>query len=298
MKKILIIGSKGFIGSHAYQYFSEKTGYESWACDVVVDYVDDHYFLVDSSNSDYNELFESHTFDVCINCSGAASVADSLLHPLRDFTLNVFNVCKLLDAMRKHALGCKFINISSAAVYGNPSTLPVCSHDATKPVSPYGQHKLHSEQLCKQYHAYFGLQTLSLRVFSAYGPGLKKQLFWDLYQKSKHTESVSIYGSGNESRDFIYIDDIIQAIDLAIVHADFTGSCVNVANGEEVYIKDAANIFLGSLEKNFVFEGNIKKGDPVNWVANINDITSWGYKRKINLKEGLEKYIEWASESG
>ncbi|HEU4610026.1 MAG TPA: NAD-dependent epimerase/dehydratase family protein, partial [Chitinophagaceae bacterium] len=82
--KILIIGSKGFIGSHVLQYFSAKEGIICWGCDVVVDYVAERYILLDSTNSDFNEILEEHVFDVCINCSGAASVPDSLQHPFRD----------------------------------------------------------------------------------------------------------------------------------------------------------------------------------------------------------------------
>jgi UDP-glucose 4-epimerase len=296
--KILIIGSKGFIGSHAYQHFSELKDYECWGCDVVVDYVDDHYFLVDSFNSYFNDVFEKASFDVCINCSGAASVPDSLNYPLRDFNLNVSNVCKLLEAIRRYAPHCRFINLSSAAVYGNPSTLPVNTRATPHPLSPYGWHKLFSEQLCEEYYTFFGLPTLSLRIFSAFGPGLKKQLFWDLYHKAKELEIVEIYGSGNESRDFIYIDDIIQVIEMAIEHGNFNGSCVNVANGEEVYIKDAADTFLNYLGKKYRFKGEIKKGDPVNWVADISEIKSWGYKSKIRFSAGLLKYIEWAREFG
>lgn len=298
MKKVLIIGSKGFIGTHAYKYFSNSPGYVSWGCDVVVEYVDDHYFLIDASNSDFNEIFDTVSFDICINCSGAASVPDSLIHPFRDFTLNVFTVGKILEAMRKHSPACKFINLSSAAVYGNPQVLPVTTKSEIQPVSPYGFHKLYSEHLCKEYHSFFSLQTLSLRVFSVYGPGLKKQLFWDWYQKSLNNQAVDIYGTGSESRDFIYIDDLLQVISLAIQRGTFNGAAVNVANGNEVYIRDAAAFYLGYLNKKYVFKGEVKKGDPLNWVADITDITGWGYKNEIMLEEGLKRYIEWVKEFG
>src|SRR5687767_6850549 len=146
--KILIVGSKGFIGEHAYKFFSAQNQYETWGCDVVVDYNAPRYFLLDSTNSDFSELFEAVVFDVCINCSGAASVPDSLKFPLRDFTLNTFNVIKMLDAIRKYRPTCKFVNLSSAAVYGNPSSLPVGENSLPMPVSPYGLHKLQAEQLC------------------------------------------------------------------------------------------------------------------------------------------------------
>ena len=294
--KILIIGSKGFIGSHTYHHFSTLPEIETWGCDVVVDYIDDHYFLLDSTNSDFNELFEQGRFDVCINCSGAASVPDSLVHPLRDFTLNVFTVGKILDAIRRYAPLCKYIHLSSAAVYGNPSVLPVNVLSTPHPLSPYGWHKLYSEQLCREYHGFFGVQTLCFRIFSAYGPGLKKQLFWDLYQKSKLAETVKIYGTGNESRDFIHVGDLVQVFELAIQHGAFNGEAVNVGNGIEVFLKDIAALYLGQLNTSYAFSGEIKKGDPLNWCADISAIRNWGYENKVTLSEGLNGYIAWIKE--
>lgn len=294
--KILIIGSKGFIGSRAYHHFSNLPENETWGCDVVVDYIDDHYFLLDSTNSDFNDLFEQGRFEVCINCSGAASVPDSLVHPLRDFTLNIFTVAKILDAIRRYAPLCKYIHLSSAAVYGNPSVLPVNVLSTLQPLSPYGWHKLYSEQLCREYHDFFGVQSLCLRIFSAYGSGLKKQLFWDLYQKSKLTGIVKIYGTGNESRDFIHVADLVQVFELAIQHGTFNGEALNVGNGEEVFLKDLVPLYLGLLNSRYLFSGEIKKGDPLNWCADISAIRNWGYENKITLSEGLKGYIEWIKE--
>ena len=151
--KILIIGSKGFIGSHAYRYFKEKHS-ETYSADVAVDYSDKNYFTIDSSNSDFNEIFEKISFDFCINCSGAASVPDSLVHTTRDFTLNTFNVFKILEAIKKHAPNCKFINLSSAAVYGNPKKLPITETDEISPISPYGFHKKMAEEILTEYNTF------------------------------------------------------------------------------------------------------------------------------------------------
>lgn len=291
--QILIIGSKGFIGSHAYHYFKNNATYKTWACDVVADYVDERYFTIESSNSDFNELFEKIPFDVCINCSGAASVPGSLKNPLRDFSLNTLNVIKVLEAIRRYAPNCNFINMSSAAVYGNPQTLPIQEISIINSISPYGQHKYFAEEICKEYHNFFGIKTSSLRIFSAYGPGLMKQLFWDWYQKSKDSSLVNIYGIGNESRDFIYIDDLVRVIELAINNADFNGSSVNVANGKEVFINEIASIFFDILNKKYVFTGEIINGNPINWVADISKIQKWGYHPKISIGDGIKKYIQW-----
>ena len=204
--KILVIGSKGFIGSHCVDYFSQN--HEVWGCDVVLDYNTPCYISIDSVDSDFLEIFQSHYFDVCINCSGAANVPFSLEKPFNDFKLNTLNVFKLLEAIRLHAPECKFITMSSAAVYGNPEALPIVENKKRMPVSPYGFHKVMAEMICEEYSRFWGVKTCCLRIFSAYGPRLKKQLFWDLYHKIKDQEEPTLWGTGRESRDFIYISDI------------------------------------------------------------------------------------------
>lgn len=298
MQKIIIIGSKGFIGSHAYNFFSALDDYECWGCDVAVDYTDDRYILVDSSNADFNEIFEAHTFDVCVNCSGAASVPDSLNNPLRDFSLNTFNVVKILDGIRKHSPGCRFVNLSSAAVYGDPQKLPVSEADPVLPVSPYGIHKMQAEQICQSFYTYWGVKTCSLRIFSAFGPGLKKQLFWDLYHKSVAQDTVTLFGTGDEGRDYIYIDDILQAIQLVIEKAAFTGESINVGNGCQCTIKQVAEIFYRELGWNGIvnFAGNARKGDPLNWEGDITKLTQLGYRQQHDMHSGLSKYVKWLKE--
>ena len=179
--KILIIGSKGFIGSHCVDYFAVK-GFEVFQADVNVS-LESNYYPIEQQNSDFSLPFREHQFDVCINASGSAHVGFSFENPSKDFELNVVNVQKILVAIRDYNSNCKFINFSSAAVYGNPQILPITENSKCKPLSPYGFHKLQSELLLTEYHKFFGLKTCNLRVFSAYGPRLKKQLFWDLYQK-------------------------------------------------------------------------------------------------------------------
>jgi len=295
--KILIIGSKGFIGQHLFDYLL-KMKYDVFGCDVVTDYGADNYFLIDAVNSDYNEIFSSEFFDICVNCSGAAEVFASIKHPLRDFTLNTMNVFKLLDAIRMHQPQCKFINLSSAAVYGNPQYLPIDEKHPLNPISPYGFHKLAAENVCKEFIELFGLKICSLRIFSAYGPGLKKQLFWDLHTKTKNTNQIELFGTGEESRDFIYLDDLLHVIELVIQKYDFKEPIINVANGEEIYIKDAVKQFYDnqSTNINYRFSGNTKQGDPVNWKADISKLKSLGYIQSVDFNFGIKKYNQWLKE--
>lgn len=295
MNKILIIGAKGFIGQKVLTHFRKRVATEVWGCDVVVDDNDERYMLIDAANSNYHQIFEEQRFDLCINCSGAANVPDSLKRPLRDFTLNTSNVFKILDAIRQYAPSCKFINLSSAAVYGNPERLPIQETQFLKPVSPYGQHKLIAEQICQEFYTYYQVPTCSLRIFSAYGEGLYKQLFWDLYKKAQSKDIISLFGTGDESRDFIHIDDIVQVIALVTEKGDFEGEAINVANGEEIFIKDAVLGFYQNFDAlvNHQFSGTERKGDPSNWVADISKIKALGYISKVTFLDGLKRYYKW-----
>ncbi len=289
--KILIIGSDGFIGSNVVKYFKLQ-GFNVYCADITLK-EEDNYQVINAEFPNFSKLFYQQKFDVCINASGAANVQFSYNNSALDYTLNVSNVYHILDSIRTHNPQCKFINFSSAAVYGNPESLPIKETSFTNPLSPYGWHKMQSEQVCKEFSIFFNVSTINLRVFSAFGPGLKKQLFWDLYQKSLTNQTVSIYGTGNESRDFIYISDLVRVVDLAIKNAEFKGECINVANGEEIYIKDVAQTYFELLDKSYSFSGNIKIGDPKNWVADISKIKSWGYYPQVSIKDGLHNYIKW-----
>jgi UDP-glucose 4-epimerase len=295
--KILIIGSKGFIGSHCVDYFTAK-GFEVFQADVK-DSTGKNYYKIERQNSDFSAPFQEHQFEFCINSSGSAHVGFSFENPTQDFELNVVNVQKVLVAIRDFNSSCKFINFSSAAVYGNPQYLPITENSVCKPLSPYGFHKLQSELLLTEYHNFFGLRTCSLRVFSAYGPGLKKQLFWDLYQKALANDVISLFGTGEETRDFIYIDDLMQIIDLVVQNSPFQGSIYNVASNQEITIAEAAQVFLNefSPEKKVVFNGEVKVGDPNNWLADTEILKKYGFKPQYDLSLGLKKYAEWLKES-
>ena len=299
MKKILIIGSKGFIGRKALSFFSAKENTLCFGCDVVVDYEAENYFLIHAGNSNYNSIFQKEEFDLCINCSGAASVPDSLKNPMRDFNLNTHNVFKILNAIKEFSPDCQFINLSSAAVYGNPDTLPIKESQSLNPVSPYGRHKLMSEMICQMFFDFYQLKTKSLRIFSAYGEGLKKQLFWDLHKKAKSGNEISLFGSGQESRDFIHVDDVIHIIDLFSLNGLFDGGSVNVANGKEIFIKDAVMEYFSNFQTtiDYSFSGSNRKGDPINWVADINELQQIGYKQSVDFKNGLNKFYNWVEQS-
>lgn len=298
--KILIIGAKGFLGSHLCSYYTQH-GDEVYSCDIYPDTSTKSYFCVDSKNPDYESIFKQHHFDVCINAAGAASVGASLENPQNDYLLNVTNVEKILKAIVKYNPGCKFINFSSAAVYGNPQSLPISETHLLSPISPYGKHKKESEEMLARYHAEFGISTLSLRVFSAFGPGLRKQIFWDIYTKIKNAKdgSIYLYGTGYETRDFIFVSDIVSATECLIHKAGFKGEAINVASGKETTIHQAASLFITYYSTHILlnFSGTTREGDPNNWVSDISLLKQHGFIPAVSLATGIKKYAEWLKEN-
>jgi dTDP-glucose 4,6-dehydratase/UDP-glucose 4-epimerase len=280
---LLVLGSEGFIGRNAVAHF-RSLGYKVTQADIVLKEAPD-YLLINPEAPDFGTIFLHRQFDVCINATGAANVQLSFSNPALDFSLNTANLYYLLDSMRMHSPGCKFINISSAAVYGNPTELPIKETAPLRPMSPYGFHKQYSEQICREFFVFFKLPTISIRVFSAYGEGLKKQLFWDLYKKvSQNDGLVQMYGTGSETRDFIYIKDLLHSMHCIILKADFNGGVVNVANGIESSIREVVDIFMELFpsKAQVQFIGNNKLGDPLNWKADISLLSSFGFSQNIH----------------
>lgn len=245
--------------------------------------------------SDIEAVLTSENFDLCVNASGSAVVQFSFENPEIDYELNVHNVFIILNSLRKFQPQCKFLNFSSAAVYGNPKSIPISEETETGPLSPYGWHKLASENLCCEFYQNFGLQTISLRVFSVYGPGLPKQLFWDIHKKALQTDRIKLFGTGEESRDFIYIDDLMHAVETIVEKAMFNGQPVNIASGKQTTIKNAALSFLKTYKPDAVLEFNNaqKKGDPANWEASINKLISLGYQSKTDFETGIKNTALW-----
>ncbi len=295
--KILVIGSRGFIGSHCVDFFSRQ--HEVWECDVIIDYDRPRYIFIEAVDSDFQDIFINHKFDVCINCSGAANVPFSLEKPYNDFQLNTLNVFKILDAIRRFNPECRYINMSSAAVYGNPESLPITESMPYCPVSPYGVHKEMAEMLCDEFNRYWGVRTSCVRIFSAYGPRLKKQLLWDLAQKAKNNERIELFGTGRETRDFIYVTDLVRLIDCVIANAPFDADIINAANGRQIEIAEIARLMMEALgcDKGIVFKGVNRKGDPLNWEADISKAKALGYVQETDIKQGINHYVKWLKEN-
>lgn len=294
--KIIILGSKGFIGSNLVNFLLKDNNFEVFGCDLLdsFDALYD-YRKLSIHSTDFDNLFKTHTFDFCINAAGSGNVGYSYLHPSEDFEVNTFSVLKIIETIKKNQPLCKYLHISSAAVYGNPDFLPIDESFKIKPLSPYGYHKWMSEIICEEYFHLYNLPISIIRPFSVYGNGLKKQLLWDLCLKLKENPCVTLFGTGAETRDFIHIFDLVDAIMTIIRYGRFQFEIYNVASSKEISIAEVACFFENNFPgaEKISFNGEAKQGDPVNWRADISKLEDLGFEPKVPFEIGAIQYINW-----
>lgn len=301
MLNVLVTGAFGFIGKKLISKFNNDN-YNVVGWDLKAGEVDKvTIYKVDLSN--YEEVLfslEQIRPDIIIHCAGSADVAKSVNDPNTDFQGNVIVTHNLLFALHKLNMNLtKFIFLSSAAVYGNPKSLPIKESDDLNPLSPYAVHKVMCESLCNYFCCNYKMDIKIARIFSAYGVGLRKQIFWDMHNKFRITGKLEMFGTGCESRDYINIEDVIQC--LYLISTVKTNKMIfNVANGDEITISNACNIFADVFNiesESIIFNGMVREGEPRNWRADISNIKQLGYVQTINMKKGLEEYKDWINKN-
>lgn len=296
INRVLVTGAFGFIGWKVGMRF-KREGYEVLGWDRSPSDRDFPIIAVDMrSVNEVHKGLKDFWPDIIIHCAGSADVGKSVQNPVMDFEGNVTLTHHLLFSM--HQLNMertRLIFLSSASVYGNPVSLPITEDMQLYPLSPYALHKVMCEEICKYFVRNYGMDIRVARIFSAYGAGLRKQIFWDMHTKVETTGKLSMFGTGYESREYIHVDDVVQSLYL-LATKDSQEMVFNIANGEEVTIKQATEIFAdyAGIERNDIgFNGVVREGDPLNWRADISRIKRLGYKKTVDIESGLKEYVKW-----
>ncbi len=300
-KKVLITGVAGFLGRYAAREFLRAdwrvSGLDMVAPENAALPPGVTYHRATLPGAALAEILRAESPDACVHCAGRASVALSMVEPSADFHDNTVLTFELFEALRRHAPRCRAILLSSAAVYGNPATLPVREEHSIVPLSPYGFHKRQCELLCEEFSRVYALPTLSVRIFSAYGPGLRRQVVWDICQKAMSGARLELRGTGAESRDFIHAADVARALVLLAEKAPAHGEIYNLATGRETMIAELARLILGVLEQSGspAFDGINPSGNPFRWQADISRIAALGFAPTLSLETGLRQVANWCA---
>jgi UDP-glucose 4-epimerase len=299
MKTLLITGVAGFIGRYVARYFSEQgwsvIGTDNSSPENVPLANLSAYHRLQLPDPLLSHLLQQYSPQVCIHCAGRASVGLSVSDPAADFYSNTALTFELLNALRLNAPSCRFIFLSSAAVYGNPQSLPVSETQPPTPLSPYGFHKWQCEQLCLEFAQIYGMSTASVRIFSAYGPGLRRQVLWDICYQAITQKQLKLQGTGNESRDFIHAWDIAKALMVVANSAALQGESYNLGSGREATISELASLILNALDYLIVpkFDGLVPLGNPLNWQADMSKIEQLGFTPSVSLEQGIVNFSTW-----
>lgn len=275
MKRFLIIGATGFIGrsfgQHLLSAGHQVLGLARTPLPGISFPVDDCAIRVTNIAS----AIERFRPDVLVHAAGTASAPRSMIEPNRDFRDSVEIFQQVLEGVRRTAVRPRIVYPSSAAVYGEPSQLPISETTPLNPISPYGFHKRMCEELAREYAQCFEVPALITRLFSLFGMHQRRLLVWEVYEQFRAADEVVLQGSGYESRDYLHIDDMAGAL-LRLLDAPLgMHQTVNVASGEEITVRqlvDTIGRLLGS-SKPVRFRNARPAADPNRWRADISLFT-------------------------
>jgi UDP-glucose 4-epimerase len=303
LKTVLITGAAGFLGGYVARHFAGE-GWKVVGLDLLpaaeVAGGSMEYRQVALPGAGFAKVLREFDPEICVHAAGCASVGLSLEDPAADYRGNTVLVFELLETLRRQAPKCRFLLLSSAAVYGDPASLPVAESHPIRPLSPYGYHKRQAELLCEEFASIYGVPCASARIFSAYGPGLRRQVVWDICAKALGAGALELHGTGSESRDFIHAADIARGLHLLAIKAPCTGEIYNLSSGREVTIAELAAQLLHALDSKVqpVFDGASTPGNPRNWRADISRIAALGFNPAISLEDGLQEVAHWCRQQG
>jgi UDP-glucose 4-epimerase len=232
--------------------------------------------------------------NVIVHCAGGASVGFSVEQPGKDFELTVKTTSDVLEFIRLYSPATQLVYPSSAAVYGQVKILPITEKSPLNPVSPYGVHKHMAESLCQLYCQQYELSIAMVRLFSIYGPELRKQLLWDACQKFSRDEC-NFFGTGQEIRDWLHVEDVAKLLFAAAQQASPKCPVVNAGSGVGVSVKDIL-LFVSEQLKTCQrpqFSSLPKAGDPNAYIADISKACAWNWEPKIDWHVGVAEYVKW-----
>jgi UDP-glucose 4-epimerase len=307
--KVLVTGGAGFIGSHVV-YKLMIDGH-----DVVV--LDD---LSSGNMSNIEHHLDEPRFrfvegdirqpqtvkkafggvDAVVHEAAIVSVPLSIENPVLTNDVNVKGTLNLLEAGLKAEIK-RFVYVSSCAVYGDASKLPINEDFPVRPLSPYASSKLAAEEHCVAFYENHGLETVRLRYFNIYGPRQAASEYAGVMvkflERIRKDQPPVIFGDGEQTRDFVYVSDVAEATLLALNRDGVAGNVFNIGTGEVVTINKLCDVFLELTEKGHLkpIYMDARSGEVRHSQADITRAMKLlGFRPKVSLKKGVREFINWS----
>lgn len=305
--RALVTGCAGFIGSTLTDRLL-RDGYEVIGIDRFSDYyarglkernlssamMHPQFMLLEE------DILDIDTFpsvDYVFHLAAQAGVRASWGKSFEIYTRDNIQVTQRLLEFYKSQKIRKFVYSSSSSVYGDVE-LPMREDRMVQPVSPYGVTKLAAEHLCSLYWKNYGVPTVSLRYFTVYGPRQRPDMGINKFVRAAlNGEAITVYGDGTQTRDFTYIEDIVEANVLAAM-SDVRGEVFNIGGGNRISVSD----LIGAIEEVTGKSATVEhtgeqKGDVKDtWADTQKAEELLGWHARIGIAEGLARYVDWIQE--
>ena len=303
LKQVLVTGGAGFIGSTIARLVGQKT---SARVIVLDDLSSGHRSNVDGLPITFVEgdVRDAETVrraiagcDTVFHLAASVGNSRSIENPIRDSEVNVLGTLRVLEAVREAGAG-KIVYSSSAGIFGELKTLPIREDHPIDPDTPYGASKLGGEKLCLAYAKLHPIEAVCLRYFNVYGVNQRYDAYGNVIpifaHRVLHDEPITIFGDGEQTRDFVNVRDVAEANLRAAMTPDLSGA-FNIGSGTRITINRLAGLMVGeSGGKVAVQYAPPRKGDVRDSLADISAATSaFGYDPLVRLQDGLDEYLKW-----
>lgn len=317
MADVLVTGGAGFIGSHVATALLERGQFVT-----VIDNLDPYYDrrikqrnveqcartgggrfeFVEGSITDQDlveELFADRKFDYVYHHAAQAGVRTSVENPKKPHEINTTGLLNLLLAAANHGVE-RFVNASSSSVYGDVDYLPYDEDHQTVPQSPYGVTKLAAEHYCRVWDDLFDVPTVSLRYFTVYGPRMRPNMaISNFTSRCLAGEPPVVYGDGQQTRDFTYVDDVVDA-NLALLETDAAdGEVLNVGSTGTITIEDLAEHVISETGATVdVAYTDSKEADARHTHADVTKARELlEYEPSVGIRDGVSQFVDWYREN-
>jgi len=302
--KVVVTGGAGFIGSHIV---------ERWVNEGAEVHIIDNLrsgFLKNINGLKNIVIHKGSVTDIELvdnvlkntdyvhHLAAMVSVPESVNNPYECVDINVKGLLNILNASQKYKIK-KVVFSSSAAVYGDLPDVPKSVHSLVKPKSPYGITKLDGEFYLNMYNEMYGLGAVSLRYFNVFGPKQNPKSQYAaavpiFIERALQNKPLIIYGDGEQTRDFIFVKDVVEANYIAAVNSQINGT-FNIALGKTTTINDLAKTIISETSsKSKIVHENERTGDIKHSYASIDDtISNMNFYPKYSLSEGLKETVKY-----
>lgn len=302
--KALVTGGAGFIGSNISAALlregAEVTILDdlSWGHAVNLEALPEAHFIKGDIRDPEAVARAVSGCEVIFHLAASVGNKRSIDHPDQDTSINVNGTLTILEAARAAGVR-KIVAASSAGLYGELKTIPIDEGHAIEPLTPYGVSKLYTEKMSLAFAHAYGLEAICLRYFNVFGPNQRFDAYGNVIPifafRALRGEPITIFGDGMQTRDFVHVDDVVQA-NMKAAKNQGTSGAFNVASGTSIRILDLANAVNGHVAAPVAIHyGPERAGDVSHSLADISAARhAFGYEPTVAMQPGLTQYMNWA----